>query len=198
VTPAAAETDLDAIERDLHAKIARLRGDVARLSFDAFQDPAVKAELGAVESELGGAERELQRIDFARAEHERREAEAREQEITTRQAQALQLARKIGARRQAAAVAVDKAAAAFAKAIGEHVEVARAQQEALREAGRPSEAHAVRPTAFRLEAALAYALREASWGGALRELGLLSRLPAIPPRHQLQLAESDLRMCDAD
>jgi hypothetical protein len=168
-----------------------LHGDIARLSLDGFHDEDVKQELIGVEAELAAGEAELQRVAHARAEQERREAEARQQELDERQAQALALARKMQPRRQAAAEAVDKAAASFAKAIGQHVEIAHAQQRALSEAGRAGTAHASRPSAFALEAALAYALREAAWNGALREIGVLRRLPSIPVRMQRPLAESD-------
>jgi hypothetical protein len=195
VSTTAAEVDLDEIEQKIQARIGELQRRRQELSIQALSDKSVATEMVTIERRLGAAQVELQRVDLARAEQERLNAEARQAQVDEHQAAALERARGLQPKREKAAAAVDKAAVAHVEAVCAFVEVCRSQQAELREAGRPDTAQLARPFGYGIEAAFAYAMREATTlrANGLRGIGVWERLPFIPPMHQKPLAESDVR-----
>jgi hypothetical protein len=126
---AEAEPDpLDELEQDARARVAELEQQRARLSLDATigDEPAKREaadELRSVESELASARAELQRLPLARAERDRRAAQAAEeaQRVVCEKA-----GTKIGPlqkRVSAAAASVDEAARRLAEAIRTHAQL---------------------------------------------------------------------------
>lgn len=70
--------DLDALERDAQERVTELRQQRQRIAPEALTDASAKQELLDVEVELAEAERAAGLVPLARAEGERREAEAKE------------------------------------------------------------------------------------------------------------------------
>ena len=70
--------DLDALERDAQERVTELRQQRQRIAPEALTDASAKQELLDVEVELAEAERAAGLVPLARAEGDRREAEAKE------------------------------------------------------------------------------------------------------------------------
>jgi hypothetical protein len=193
VTEPARVVDLDAIDQELVEKIDELSRDRQRLALAAMSDNSARARLSDIEAELSTAQGERQRLDLARAEQFRLDAEARQEQLDAERAAALKDARRLQARRQDAAAAVDATAREFAAAVLEYAEICGRQQVRLLEAGYSENwTRVARFQGYPVEAALACALRET--GAA--HVPAFERLPVILPAHQKPLADSDPRVVE--
>ncbi len=171
---------------DAARRLPELRLARQRFALDAQSDAVAAAELADIEGQIAACLLALERRDLADAERVRRDAEARAAEEEAAREAALEQARVLQAERERAMRAVDSGARRFACALVDYDRICREQDGALTTAGRRPSANAGRAREAAIQAAVAYALREASAPRVLE-------LPPIPVRDVKPLAESDLR-----
>jgi hypothetical protein len=181
--------DFDHLERVAEVEIDRLEAAVSALSLESLGgDQDVLGELDDLEQQLDDRKRALVRLQAARVEQGKRDAQARQDAATEARAEAFTEARRLQAKREALAEKVDEGAVAFAQALVEFDRVASEQERQLRLAGR--DGTPARPRSWQFECCLLNALRDA---GAPH--GILTILP--PSVAQVRpLAENDHRSID--
>ena len=84
--------------------MAELKDARARLSLDSLGDASVETELGIVEREILATEQALERVELARGERGRCQAEERAKPDAAAREKALAHARKLQVEREASAV----------------------------------------------------------------------------------------------
>lgn len=178
---------------EVEARMAALRDERQRLSLDALTDAGARKRLAAVERQLDECEAELDRVELARREQARRQAEAIEAAENERRQQALTHARELQAEREKAAHAVDLAAARFARELRKFDRITTEQETTLRRVGARNAADMARPRSWQIEAALMHALREAGCPHGIIALEAFAGPAHIGPGWVRPLAESDAR-----
>ena len=178
-------TDLDELEASVRVHLEDLAEQRSRLSLDVLSDPACAAELEAVEARLQDCQSELERVALARAERDRRGAEAAESAQRDRVAWALAEAARLGGVRAQLAVRVDAACTELAEAVSEFMRAGHEQAQRRREAGFLASA----PSGSAVEGALSFALRQAGAGSVFGQLAAAGARPlsdAFSPPHETE------------
>jgi hypothetical protein len=179
--------DLHAIQTRTEQRLSELRDSHQSLVIDSLTDENAAVQLRAIECEISECETMMQRISLALTERKRLDIEAERNAEAKRKAEAYSRAQELQVEREAAAQKVDAGAKMLAEGLHDLDRVAEAQRCALVEAGRAPDSVRIMPYALSIEAAIAYALREAQAPRAA------IRLEGTVIGREAPLTESDIK-----